>query len=64
MKITRTQKKNPKTRPKKSECARRRRHKVQRLRLIGLGVAEAVVDKMTPVEIRTMLKHPAKIKKS
>lgn len=49
------------TRPTKSPCARRRRYKQQRNRLIALGVDEAVVDKMDVKSIRTMLKRPAKI---
>ncbi len=48
-------------RPKKTGTAKRQRIKVQRNRLIGLGVAEEAVDKMTPKEVREMLKYPAKI---
>ncbi len=48
-------------RPKKTGTAKRARIKVQRQRLIDLGVAETKVDTMTPTEIREMLKYPAKI---
>ena len=48
-------------RPKKTGTAKRQRIKVQRNRLIGYGVSEESVDKMTPKEVREMLKRPAKI---
>jgi hypothetical protein len=49
-------------RKRKTGAAKVGRWKVQKARLIALGVSKAKVDKMNPVEIRTMLKHPAKLK--
>jgi len=50
------------TRPKKSASDRKRRERVQKARLIALGVEETVVAKMNVKEIRDMLKRPARIK--
>jgi hypothetical protein len=50
-------------RPVKGTSDKKRREKVQRIRLIKLGVAEDKVKKMNPLEVRLMLKRPAKIKK-
>ena len=49
-------------RPVKGTSDKKRREKVQRNRLIKLGVAEDKVRKMNPLEVRLMLKRPAKIK--
>lgn len=49
------------TRPSKSPSARRRRQLEQKRRLIGLGVDEAKVEKMTTKAIRDQLRHPAKV---
>ena len=57
----RTLNKKPITRPKKSEGKRRRRQKAQKARLSKLGVAAAVVAKMQPLVVRTMLQRPAKV---
>ncbi|MCB1070793.1 MAG: hypothetical protein H7A43_10250 [Verrucomicrobia bacterium] len=51
----------PSNRPKKSTSERRRRVKVQRRRLVELGMDEAVVAKMTEQAIRDALRHPKKI---
>lgn len=59
----RTLHKKPRTRPVKSEGDRRRRQRVQKKRLAGLGVDAAVVAKMDPKKVRNMLKLPAKIVK-
>jgi len=56
--------KQPRTRPKKSLGERRRRDKVQQRRLVGLGVDEDKVAKMTSKDVRTLLKRPAAIKPS
>ena len=64
MKVTRTQQKAPKTRPKKKPSERRRREKAQRQRLIALGLSKKVVDQMSAKEVRDKLKRPAKIKKA
>jgi len=50
-------------RPVKGASDKKRREKVQRNRLIALGVPEAKVNKMNTLEVRMMLKRPAKIKK-
>lgn len=49
---------------KKNPGDRRRRQKVQRRRLVALGVSEDAVAKMNPKQVRTLLKRPAKIKKA
>ena len=49
-------------RPTKSDVDRKRREKVHRKRLVGLGMAEACVIKMNAKEVRTMLRHPLKVK--
>ena len=54
--------KKPVTRPKKGQADVRRRQRVQAKRLAGLGVAEEIVAKMQPHEVREMLKRPAAIK--
>ena len=57
-----TLQRNPnRSRPTKSAGARAQRTKVQRRRLVALGVDEAVVAAMNSSEVRTMLKHPKKV---
>jgi hypothetical protein len=51
------------TRPTKSGGAKRKRQNDQKKRLIALGVDEAVVALMNPKDVRTKLKHPAKVAK-
>jgi hypothetical protein len=51
------------TRPTKSGGARRKRHNDQKKRLIALGMDEAVVALMNQKDVRTKLKHPAKVAK-
>lgn len=50
-------------RPSKSEAERRRRLKVQRARLIQLGVPAAALDAMQNDEIRALLRRPKTIAK-
>ena len=50
--------KAPKVRPKKSPKERRRRERVHRQRLVGLGLDEDVVARMTTKAVRDMLKRP------
>lgn len=50
-------------RPIKGASDKKRREKVQRKRLIGLGVPESKVKKLDAAEVRQMLKRPAKLKK-
>jgi hypothetical protein len=61
---TKADRHHPSTRPKKSEADKRARQKVHRRRLVALGLPEAKVNKMTPQEMRTLLRFPAKIKAS
>lgn len=49
------------TRPRKNGCAKRRRQADHRKRLVALGVSEEDVAKLNTREVRTMLKHPAKV---
>ncbi|MBU1692533.1 MAG: hypothetical protein KKC51_01070 [Verrucomicrobia bacterium] len=49
-------------RPKKKPAARRRREKVQRKRLIALGLPEDRVNKLDPSAVRKLLVRPARIK--
>ena len=51
----------PMTRPVKSLVERKRRLKVQKKRLVSLGVAEAVVNKLNCSLVREMLRLPANI---
>lgn len=51
------------SRPTKSNSARRKRQADHRKRLIALGMDEAVVAQMSPKEVRTKLKYPAKVVK-
>ena len=53
--------KKPMTRPVKSALECRRRVKVQRSRLVALGMSEEVVAKMDPKDVRTALRRPNKI---
>ena len=48
-------------RPKKTGTAKRQRIKVQFNRLVALGVPEEAAKRMTPKEIRDLLKRPKKI---
>ena len=59
----RTLNKNPRTRPIKSQGAKRRRYKVQRGRLVKLGMDETVVAKLQPNVLRTLVQQPTKVKK-
>jgi hypothetical protein len=49
------------TRPKKSPAERRRRERVQRRRLAALGVPEQIAQRLDPVTVRRLLRHPKKI---
>ena len=57
-----TLQRNPnKSRPTKSAGAKAQRVKVQRRRLVALGMDEATVASMNSSDVRTMLKHPKKV---
>jgi hypothetical protein len=60
----RTLRKKPRTRPAKSPGEKRRRVKVQKARLIKLGMDPAAVEKLQPNRIRTLLLRPARIRKT
>jgi hypothetical protein len=49
-------------RPIKKPADKRRREKVQRKRLIGLGVSEQKVKSLNSKEVRLMLKEPVKVR--
>ena len=53
----------PLRRPKKTGAALRRREKVKRRRLIGLGLPESTVSKLNSKQMRQLLKRPARLKK-
>ena len=48
-------------RPVKSRIERDRRHKVQRRRLVSLGMAPEAVEKLQPDAVRALLRHPARV---
>ncbi len=48
--------------PTKSAGERRQRIKVQKRRLVALGLSMESLDKMNAAEIRGLLRHPTKIK--
>ena len=48
-------------RPVKAAGARRRREKVQRERLMELGVAESKIAHMTTKAVRQLLRRPARV---
>jgi hypothetical protein len=58
---TSLQRNTNRSRPSKSAGARAKRLKVQRRRLVALGMDEAAVALLNSTEIRTMLKHPKKV---
>ena len=60
----RTLNKKPATRPVKSEGERRRRQKVQKARLVKLGMEAPVVAKLDPAVVRKILRKPAKAVKA
>jgi hypothetical protein len=62
MRVRRKYMKTHLTRPCKGGAAKRRRQNDQKKRLIALGVNEDKVVKMSPRDVLTMLKYPAKIK--
>lgn len=56
---------NPKTRtrPKKTPGERRQRERVQRRRLIALGMTPESVKNLDGVHIRALLKYPERIRR-
>ena len=51
-------------RPKKTAAERARRQKAQKKRLVALGVAQSVADKMSPLAIRDAVVRPKKVKRA
>lgn len=51
----------PRSRKKKTGCERRRRDRVQKKRLIGLGMPADLVEKMNTRQVKDLLKYPAKL---
>ena len=51
-------------RPKKKLADKLRRQKVQKNRLVALGMEEKVVAKMPPNKVRSLVQKPAKVKKA
>lgn len=51
------------TRPVKKGIERRRRQKVQRKRLLALGVPEEKVTRLDARQVRVMLRRPARVAK-
>ncbi len=49
------------TRPRKGGAAKRRRQADQKKRLIGLGMPEEEVRRMSPRDVLTKLKYPKKV---
>ncbi|MDG1356625.1 MAG: hypothetical protein P8P36_00350 [Akkermansiaceae bacterium] len=58
---TSLQRNTNRSRPTKSAGARAKRLKVQRRRLVDLGMDEAAVALLNSGEVRTLLKHPKKV---
>ena len=59
----RTLRKHSHTRPIKTPGEKRRRTVAQRARLVKFGMDEAVVKKMQPEDVRTLVQKPVKVKK-
>ena len=59
----RTLRKHSHTRPIKTPGEKRRRTVAQRARLVKFGMEEAVVKKMQPEDVRTLVQKPVKVKK-
>lgn len=59
----RTLNKNPRTRPIKSPGEKQRRYRVQRARLVSLGMDEEAVAKLQPNDLRTLVQQPSAVKK-
>ena len=58
---TSLQRNTNRTRPTKSAGAKAKRSKVQRRRLVSLGMDEAAVAELNSSEVRALLKHPKKV---
>ncbi len=61
MGTNRKNQKAPRTRPKKKPLERRRRERVQKARLVALGMGENEVSSMNAKQVRELLKRPAAV---
>jgi hypothetical protein len=61
MGVRRKFRKKPARRPVKCARDKARRIRTQRVRLVKLGMDVAVVEKLNNMELRQLLRHPAKI---
>lgn len=61
MGVRRVNRKKPNRRPVKCAREKARRVRTQKARLVKLGMDAAVVEKLNNMEIRQLLRHPAKI---
>ena len=52
----------PVRRPKKNETDRRRREKVQKKRLVALGMPEAEVSRLNSRRVKDLLQRPVRLK--
>ncbi len=55
--------KKPRTRPIKTPAEKARRQRVQRARLVKLGLDAEAVEKMQPEDVRKLCLRPAQVKK-
>ena len=61
MGVRRVNRKKPNRRPVKCAREKARRVRTQKARLVALGMEAAIVEKMNNMQIRKLLRHPAKI---
>jgi hypothetical protein len=55
--------KKPRVRPKKDGCDKKRKEKVQKRRLVALGMPEDLAARLNPKQVRDFLKYPNKLDK-
>ena len=61
MGVRRKLRKKPVRRPVKGAAEKARRVRTQQRRLVALGMDEVVVARLSNLEIRQLLRHPAKL---
>lgn len=61
---TKAERHKPSTRPKKKTADKRHRIKVQKRRLIALGLSAKTVEKLDAKTVRTLLRKPADLKRT
>ena len=52
------------SRPRKGEAGKKRRVKVQKARLVKMGLPAAELDRLDTKQIRTLLRKPAAVRKA